>query len=1141
MRTKRLPSPTASRPIETLIIEIEPVIAAALIAIVSAGVTGTCLAGGGPAGAEVGARPGDDGYFLYPAISRDRIVFTSEEDLWTVPAEGGVARRLTKHEGLEADARFSPDGERIAFSAEYGGNRDVYVMPREGGEPVRLTFHPASDQPVGWRPDGSEVIFRSARNHPHGAQEVFSVPAGGGCSRSIPVDLCSWIAFRPDGRTAALVPIGREFRTWKRYRGGLAEDIWVGDVEEGVFRRVTDFEGIDTFPMWHDGRIYFLSDRDGVANIWSMAPDGSDARQHTRHTAFDARWPSIGDGRIVYMYAGGLRVLDLRDGSDRTVDVRLPSDRAGTMPRYVTAPKFLTDYEPSPDGKRLLVGMRGDIFSVPIEEGRAIPVATSSESREKFPSYAPDGKRIAAWCDASGEEQLTIFEVYGDAPPKTIPTALGGWHFHPEWSPDGKKIAFADMTCALSAVRIEDGSLLRIDRSDVDEITEYVWSPDSRWIAYAKPEENRFSSIFIADTEAPEGEIRPIRVTGTDTLDLSPAFDPAGRYLFFLSRRTFNPLLGSMDFEMILDRMTRPYLVMLRAGDKSPLLARQPEDDGKPEKPEKKNDEKKNDEKKNGEKKDDSPKVRIDVEGLEDRVHEIPVAAGHYAHLAAVRDRILFISSPSRGLLEGEAYPKGQSPPPSELRAYDIEGRKELVYATGVNGYALSAGGKRIVVSKGSQLFAGDPRGSLEGKPIDLSGARIRVEPRSEWRQIFREAWRLHRDFYWAANMAGNDWEAIRARYEPLLDRIGTRNELNDLLGQMISELATSHTYVGGGDIERAPSVDVGLLGADLVPDAEKGGFRIERILRGTRGETRAASPLALSYLDIREGDAILAVDGRPLEAAREPWAVLEALAGDQVRLTVARGSEPGSRRDCIVETLRSESDLRYIDWVERTRAWVDEHSKGEVGYIHIPDMGGNGLAAFERAFLPQIRKRGLVVDLRFNRGGFISQLIIARLKREIWAFMRPRRGMAETYPAHAFRGHLVVLCNERTGSDGDIFCQSVQILGLGPVIGTRTWGGVVGIRGGKPFVDGGQTMVPEFAWWEPRSGWALENRGVIPDVVVEQAPGRLARGFDDQLAKGLEILLDRMRREPMDLPSPPPEPDKGRDVPGERPRGGRV
>ncbi len=1076
-------------------------------------------------------------YARYPDILGERIVFCAEGDLWLTDTAGRAPRRLTVHPGTEYFPHFSPDGAWIAFTGEYDGNRDVYIIPAEGGEPRRLTWHPATDEVLGWTPDGARILFRSPREHPHGSWEIFSIPAAGGDPQKLPLGWAARLAIDPESGLWAFNRKSRETRTWKRYRGGLAPKIWVGDPRSADFHQITHVTANDMFPMWHGGRIYFLSDLGGTTNIWSVLPDGSDRRRHTDFGSWDARWPNMGsDGRIAFTLAADIHVFDPRDESVRKIEVDLPSDRRLTRLRYPQPSRWISWFDLAPDGERLAVVTRGEIYSVPVKEGVTLAITRGSGAREQWAAFDAQGQRILYVTDEAQEEEIRTADAWGRGETKTVvPAGKSGYIYPPRFSPDGKWIAYADQTQTLYTVAVEGGEPIVVDRSTQREIADYSWSPDGRWLAYAKAEPvTDYGSIFVYDTR----ERRTHRVTGASTNDFSPAWDPEGRYLYFLSERATNPVLGSRDWQNIELRSTLPYLVLLRPDVEHPFQPRAglPEKEKEAEKQDgkkSKRDQAAKRQKAQAEEAKAEP-VEIVFEGLADRAVEFPVPRGRYFALTATAERVFYIEAPVRGMAE---LPQlfGEAPPENDLIAFDLEKKEAQTFLEGIAGYTLSPEAGKMAVLKGpGEIYVVDASGpaeeaALAESRVALDGIVLELDPREEWRQIFHESWRMMRDFYWDPGMGGVDWAAIREQYARLLPRLATRDDLGDLLGEMIGELATSHTYVFGGDpgveMDRAST---GLLGADLVREGEA--YRVVRIYRGDPAD-RERSPLEEPGAGVREGDYILAVNHTPLPKDRPFLAALENRAGKQVVLTVNSRPAREGARDVVVTPLESEAHLRYADWVRRNRDYVAQKTGGKVGYLHLPDMWSDGLIAFNTWFYPQLDKEGLIVDVRWNGGGAVSQMIVERLRRRVLGFDRARGGGVGTYPARVLNGPFVVLVNEFAGSDGDIFPMAIKLEKLAPIIGMRTWGGVIGIRLDRQLVDGGILTQPEFAWWSPPLGWELENRGVEPDLVVQNMPQELARGVDAQLDRAIEEVLRLREARPPVKPEFGPPRDRSREA----------
>ena len=1127
------------------------------------------------------------GYLSAPDVHGDQVVFVAEGDLWLTKTDGTGTRRLTSHVGNESRPCFSPDGRWIAFSGIYDGNTDVYVVPTTGGEPRRLTWHPIPDFPVGWTPEGDQIIFVSFRHHAHWSPELFTVPPEGGDVDNVPLGRANWLDIDPiSGRYAFTRNWGGG--TWKRYRGGTAPDIWVGDPTREDYRRVTEFDGLDVNPMWHGGRIYFLSDQGGTGNIWSMKPDGSDRKRHTTFDTWDARQAAMGpDGRIVFTLAGGVHLYDVKTGEEREIEIDLPSERTLTRKRYPDPGQYVEEFALSPDGERAVVVARGEVFSVPTEEGVTLPITRGSGARENRVVFDPEGERLLYVTDRSGEEELVSADSWGRGKVEVIEgPGVAGRRFQPRYSTDGQWIAYADQTHTLYVIPAEGGERREIDYCEQSEITDYTWSPDGRWLAYSKNNEQYFASIYIYDTQ--EDQVHRLGDDYTD--DYDPAWDPDGRYLYFVSNRTINPMIGGFDFETINVKPCRPYMYLLREDVENPFAEtagvppiEDEDEDGDAEdgdaedadgedgdgadgaddgdeadteagdadgagagnedaegadgaddgdEPDAEADDDADaDTEDDADDEEELTPVEIDFEGLASRYLELPVEAGTDIAHAASSCKLFDLSPPTQGM--NEPGPGGGGGPSNDLMAFDLEEEEASTFVSGVAGYDLSTEADKLIVSKGrGQLFvvgAAAPPGDLSEAALDLSDLIIELDPQEEWRQIYFESWRHMRDHYWDPGMHGIDWEAVRDQYAQLLPRLATRQDLADLLAEMIGELSTGHTYVGGGDTGTdVPRRSTGLLGGRF--EREGGAFRVTRIYRGHDAD-RVRSPLKEPGVNLKEGDYIFEVNLQPFSLDRSFEAHFENLAGRPVMLTVNDTLDIESARHVVVTPLGSDHRLRYVDWVRQNREEVLEKTDGKIGYVHIPDMSTQGLVEFDRWYYPQLDKEGMIVDARWNGGGFVSQLILSRLQRTIISWDRRRSGAATTYPNRVLNGPFVVLTNEGAGSDGDIFPAAVQLLDLAPVIGTRSWGGVVGIRGFRPSIDKGYMTFPEFAWWDEERGWGLEGRGVEPDIVVENLPQELAKGIDSQLERGIEEVLDLRKKYDRAEPDFGPAPDRSREA----------
>jgi tricorn protease len=1053
-------------------------------------------------------------------ISADHIVFTYEADLWLVDRQGGIPRRLTTGHGAEAGAKFSPDGQWLAFTGEYDGAADVYVMPALGGEPTRLTFHPGRDTVIDWHPDGRHVLFRSGRSHPLGEAQFFLVDVHGGLPVPVATDRGALGSYSPDGQHLAYNRIPRESRTWKRYEGGMAQDIWLADLEQGTFTRATTFTGTDNFPMWIGDRVYFNSDRaHGTLNLHALDPrDPGPVVPLTSYTDWDVKYPSAGPGCIVFQYREQLHVLDVASGRVTPVVVDLRSDRVPMRPELVAIDPRAGSFGLDPAGQRLLLEARGELVDVPVKEGRWRQLTATPGSREKSAAWSPDGQTIAFVSDRTGNEQLYTMPADGGQWTQ-LTDAEFGMILPPVWSPDGKWLAFGDKFMRLNLVAARGGKVRTVDQGEYDDawerwgILDYVWSPDSRWLAYTKNTSNMHEVILLHDIE--KGRSHP--VTDPMVTSWSPSFDPQGRYLWFLSNRTFEPVMGRVDQNHVFLDCARPYLVLLQDDVRSPFdpaVAGAADDD-------------------DAEAKDDAP-VDIDLEGLATRiVAAADCPAGNWFRLEATADGCLLLRRDDQVFLKYQHVDDRTTDRDLVLASYSLADREVTDLGDGVTNYHLTAdrkhavvrcGGDYTVVAAGKALDAGDK--------VSLADVRLSVVRAEEYRQIFTEAWRIQRDWFYDAGMHGEDWQAVHDKYATLLPWCGHRDDLRYLIGEMIGELNIGHTYVFGGDDQGGPArIDTGLLGCDLVLDEDADRYRITRILAGWPWHAAGVSPLAAPGVGVREGDYLLAIDGVLLTGSVNPYSLLVDRAGDVVTLTVAEGPRRDGR-EVAVQTLRGEWGLRYRAWVEGNRQAVLEASGGRIGYLHLPNMMEPGLVEFASYWYPQTGLEAMIIDERFNGGGFVGDMIIDRLERTLWSLTIPREGKSGRNPERAFHGPLAVLINEDTGSNGEFFAQAIKDKGLAHVIGMRTWGGSIGIEPHQDLVDGGGTTPPQFGLYGLHTGdWLIEGWGVEPDQQVQNLPADVLAGRDSQLEAAVAHLLDQLRTrgEQWRIPPTPAYPDKSK------------
>ena len=1066
----------------------------------------------------------------FPDLSAEAIVFLYAGDLWTVPRTGGLARRLTSVAGGESFPKFSPDGSLIAFSGNYDGNTDVYVTSAAGGSPQRLTHHPDPDLVVEWYPNGKDVLYRSRMTSPSRRfNRFFRQSLEGGLPEQLPLPYGELASFSPDGTRMAFQFISREFRTWKRYRGGMASDIWLYDFQKNTSEKFTDFDGTDAIPMWHDQTIYFLSDRDPhkKLNLWAYDLNTKKTRQVTAFTTYDVKWPSLGPDAIVFENGGTLYLLDLATGDSVAVDVKVPADLPRVRRKLKNVSGLIRNYSLSPTGMRGLFEARGEIFTVPKEHGSVRNLTGTSGVAERYPAWSPDGKFVAYFSDRTGEYELYVRPADGSGQQHQITENGSAFRYRPVWSPDGEKLAFSDKTGSLFIVERDSGESKFIDKDEWFELESYNWSPDGKYLAYARRMENRNGAIMIYDLERQKVH----QVTSGYYDDAGPVFDPDGKYLFFRSDRRFSPVYGDMDYTWIYPGSTQIFVATLRKDLGSPLAPRSDEEpvseqdtkkDESNESEQHQSDDDPNDGKAEQEQDDAEGGMRIDFDGFEERVVALPIRAGNIGSLYAVQGKLVF----SRYLPAGAAEPGKSS---GTVLYYDIEEREEKTVIAGIDNYTVSFDGKKLAYKSGStygiiDLAAGKNVG--DGK-IAAGSLKTWIEPRKEWKQIFTEAWRVQRDFFYDPNMHGLDWQAIKERYAALLPYVVDREDLNYVIGEMIAELNASHTYVRGGDIEHPDRISVGLLGCDFTFDPESDAYRIGRIYEAANRDATVRSPLRTPGIDVNEGDYLLAVNGRPVDTSKDPWAAFEGLAGHVVTLTVGATPDINEAREVTVKPIDDELRLRNLAWIEHNRRKVEQATAGRVGYIYVPDTGRNGQNELVRQFNAQWTKKALVIDERFNSGGQIPDRFIELLNRPTYNYWARRDHRSWQTPFLAHSGPKVMLMNGWSGSGGDALPYYFRKAGLGPLVGTRTWGGLIGISGNPQPIDGGFVSVPTFGLWNTEGDWDVEGYGVDPDYEVENEPHKMAAGQDPQLETAIALMLNRLREEPVEPPRKPVYPDR--------------
>jgi len=1097
----------------------------------------------------------------FPDVYKDKVVFYYGGDLWLASTSGGVARRITSGQGRELFPKFSPDGKWIAFTGQYDGNFNVYVMPSEGGQPKQLTFYQGSarqlndrmginDEVVTWTPDSKRIVFLTRRDASNGwIKRPYTVSIDGGLPEPLPMDQGGLLTYSPDGSKIAYNIIFRNFRTWKRYTGGLAQWITIYDFKNNTSEDVPHTDWTDTFPMWHENTIYFTSDRgpDHHLNLYSYDIGSKQVEQLTHFSDWDVMWPSLGPDSIIFQNAGYLYTYDFQSKQPKKLTIYLPADRDRAMKHWESVSKLVTDFDIAPDGKRAVFSARGDVYTVPAKEGSIRNLTRTSGIREQKVAWSPDGRWIAYVSDRTGEDEIYIAPQDGLGKEQQITSGHKGFMFAPQWSPDSKKLAWADQNVNLWWIDITEKKPAKVDHDDYGEITNYYWSPDSKWLAYDKQSNNNYSVVYLYSL----ADAKSTPITTDFNNSYNAIFDPEGKYLYYLSDRDFNEVLGNVDFEFANPKTTKVYVVTLRKDEPSPFGVQSDETqikstapspmmmaqdiatgaaDRKTKKEEAKNtaDEDKNkNEDKEKEKENKPVEVKIDLDGIQDRVVAVPMDPALIKTFAAGKGFLYYSTTPIQGLdgpVPGEA---------SAVHTYDLKERKEQTLINGVERYALSFDGNKLLYeAEGGP--SGHTYGIIDAKPSDqpkkvgdnalnLNGMRAEIDPPAEWKQMFNEVWRQERDYFYEPEMNGVDWQKMHDKYAELLPYVADRYSLTYIMGEMIGELSNSHTYVGGGDYPELHPVTVGLLGVDYELDSASGMYRIKKIYPGENWNPELRSPLTEPGISVKEGDYLLAVNGRPLRAPTDPYELFVNTANETVTLTVnSNPSEDGSH-NIVVKPINDEYNLRELNMINTNRAKVDKATDGKVGYIYLPDMGAPGLDAFVKQYFPQIRKQGMIIDIRYNGGGFVDELIFERLRRILAGMDSARNFKSSTVPPIVFNGSYVCLTNHYAASDGDIFSYMFKYYKLGPLIGERTWGGVRGIRGEIELMDGGYITRPEFARYNLQSQWIVENHGVQPDIVVENRPEQVVAGKDPQLDRAIEEVMKAIQANPKQLPPRPP------------------
>jgi tricorn protease len=1077
--------------------------------------------------AAIAATPGQSNNLLcrFPTLHNNTIVFEAAGNLWKVSRQGGTATRLTTDNGYDMMPRFSPDGKTIAFTGQYDGNVDVYAIPADGGPAKRLTYHSdvvkkaptrwgPDNMVVTWTPDGKDIVFLSRRNTWNSwFGQLFEVNHLGGLPQQMPLPKGGVLSYSPDGSKIAYNRIFRNFRTWKHYNGGMAQNIWVYDLETHAIQQITNWKGTETYPMWYKNTIYFASDH-GPANrlnIWAYNTNTKTFRQITHFKSYDVDWPSLGNNGIVFQNGGSLYVLDLPSEKLHKLEVTVPNDGVRTRPRWVSVKKQIRSFDIAPNGKRALFDARGDIFTIPAKNGAIRNITHTSGAQEQYATWSPNGKWIAFLTDQTGENELAIRPSDGSGKTQVLTHFKTGYFRNLIWDAGSEKIAFGDNMHQLWYLNIKTKKVVKVDQDKLNPITDYSWSPDGKWLAYTKTNKSGLSQIYFYNID----NKKITKVSTGIYSDSEPAFSTDGKYLYFISARHENPTFSEMEFNIATLKMSGIYLATLQKDEKSPFAPTS--DEGIPVEKEK------NATHPNTWKPGNRAPITIDLQGLMGRAIPVPVAYNDYGNLQTFGNNIYFETSPLQ-TIEGPLQGSGES----SLLVYHLDKKKkETLVDHHVGGYVLSADGSTVLYAQKGKFYM-IPSHATHGKGakmLALSEMKTQINPKAEWNEMYHQSWRLFRDYFYNSRMNGVDWNEIGNRYAKLLPQIGSREDLNYLIGEMIGELGNSHTYVWGGDDDYQGKYNpTGVLGVDFALNKATGRYYFKKIYQGDNSREGYRSPLTQPGINAKEGDYLLAVNGQSLKAPTNPYSLFVNTVGKQVTLTLASDPSGKNKHTITVKPIPNELNLRLLNWIRTKRDYVNNKSDGKIGYIYLSDMESLGMDEFVHQFYPQISKQGLIIDDRFNGGGFIDQIILERLRRVLIGMSTDRARGAMRYPEQVLNGYKATLINHYSASDGDMFPYYFRKYGLGPLIGTRTWGGVRGYSNVWSLTDGGMLVVSQNSIYGLDSKWIIENHGVSPDIRVDDLPGDVMAGKDKQLDTAIEYLMKKIKAHPLNLPQPPKE-----------------
>jgi tricorn protease len=1058
----------------------------------------------------------NEGRFMrYPDIYKDKIVFCYEGDLWTVSIKGGLAIRITNFPGGEISPKFSPDGKWIAFTASYDGAPNVYIIPAEGGEPKRITYVGGA-QVVEWTPDGERIVFRSFFENFIGRDpNLYFVNKNGSAPEKLPTDRGRQCSFSIDGKKMIYTRKGDEDYYWKRYKGGRYCDLWMYDFQTDKFTPVSDYIGKNAYPMWVENKLYFLSDRNesGISNLYCQDLNSKQITDITKYTDFDVMMPSTDGESIVFVQNGYISVLDIKSKEMKKISILLNSDRWNLRPRYINPKDYIQSVNISNDGKTSTIEARGDIFNIPLDKGQTTNLSNSPGTRETYPQISPDGKWVAFFSDKSGEYQIYMQKTEGGEWIQ-LTTKLDRTNYQLLWSPDGKKILFGNKDFSLFYIDIDTKKLTKIDESNQmknDEfywqVSDYSWSPDSKWICYSFVQYNKNNKIFIYSLE----QDKKYAITDDFYDNLNPCFDANGKNLYYLSSRNFDVQMDFYEDNHIYSNPYQIVCVQLRSNDKAVTSESTKENKKQPE------------------------TFRIDIEGIQKRTTVLPISAGNYFYLRAGKGRILYssVSEFSEDEYEEIFKPKGNTK--WDLHIYDVEQNKDVIINQKIKDYKLSTNGEQLIIQKDNEIYYGSVDNAFNsanpGKKMNLSGMLYYIDYQKEWNQIFTDAWRWYRDFFYDPQMHGRDWKAIGDKYRAYIANISSRSELNWILEQMVGELCVSHTYIGGGDF--SPSINIssplftGWLGADLVKDEKAGYYKFAKIYGPDEYNLNLKAPLSTPDIEINEGYYLISINGNEIKPPDDYFKYLQVIPGQKVKIRI--NSKPSSigSKEYEIEPIQNNQNLRYFRWIKDNIDKISKTTDGKVGYMHINAMNSRGIAEFDKYWRAFRYKEGLIIDVRRNSGGWTEYFMIDKLERKMTAYnvlkgMKPFR-----YPGSTSTGHYIVLSNEYNGSDGEAFVEDFKANKLGTVVGVCSWGGLVGILNTQITIDNGTVEQSNNAFWGADGKWIVENHGADPDITIDNDPQSMREGRDVQLEKAIETALEKIKNSPFKFAPQPAYPKK--------------